>query len=222
MTRDLHIERSPFVYRVLLALAAVMALARPALAQSYEDFVFAVANDRAPMVKALLDRGMDPNTVDPKGEPALVVAARAGYSATIDVLLAGRADVNARSGFGDTALMMAALNGHDDIVRKLRARGGVLEGRGWTPLIYAATGGHDKIVTYLIGEGSNINAVSPNGTTALMMAVREGRVSTAELLLARGANPNVRNQDGASALDWALRGNETDLAVRLRKAGAKE
>ncbi len=60
-------------------------------------------------------------------------------------------------------------------MRTLRARGAALENPGWTALIYAATGGHDAIVTYLLAEGANINAPSPNGTTALMMAVREGK-----------------------------------------------
>ena len=41
----------------------------------------------------------------------LVIAARAGNAATVDVLLAARANVNARNGFGDTALMVAALGG---------------------------------------------------------------------------------------------------------------
>ena len=36
----------------------------------------------------------------------------------------------------------------------------------WSPLIYAATGGHNEVVAYLLAEGANINAESPNGTTA--------------------------------------------------------
>ena len=62
---------------------------------------------------------------------------------TVDVLLAARADVNARNKFGDTAIMAAALAGNLAIVRTLRARGASLENSGWTALIYAATGGFD-------------------------------------------------------------------------------
>jgi len=212
--------------RLAAALAVTVgaaALPQPGRAQqAYEDFIFAVANDRAPQVKSLLARGIDPDTVDRSGNPALVIAAREGYAATVDVLLAGRANVNARSPTGDTAMMVAALGGHLDLVKKLRASGGAVNPAGWTPLIYAATGGRDDIVRYLLAEGADINAVSPNGTTALMMAVRENRDTTAELLLARGADPNIRNQDGAGALDWAKRNNDNALVARLRRAGARD
>ena len=82
--------------------------------------------------------------------------------------------------------------------------------------------GLSPIVGYLLAEGANINAPSPNGTTALMMAVRERKGSTVELLIARGADVNRRNQNGASALDWALRDNEKKMAEQLRRAGARE
>jgi hypothetical protein len=203
---------------LMLALGAVA----PAVADTYEDFVFAVTNDRVPLVKELLAKGVDPNSVDPAGEPMLVVAARFGFKGTVDALLAGKANVNAKSAVGDTAIMAAALNGHLDVVQTLRAKGAALDGPGWTPLLYAATGGHDAVVTYLLAEGANVNAPSPNGTTALMMAVREGKPATARLLLAKGADVNARNQNGATALAWAKRGNEKELAAQLEKAGAKE
>ena len=78
------------------------------------------------------------------------------------------------------------------------------------------------IVVYLLAEGANINAASPNGTSALMMAVREGKGSTASLLIKRGADVNHRNENGASALAWAVRGNEQALAAELRRAGARD
>jgi ankyrin repeat protein len=59
--------------------------------------------------------------------------------------------------------MVAALGGRLDFVKKLRARGAEVNQKGWTALIYAATGGHDAVVTYLLAEGADINAVSPNG-----------------------------------------------------------
>ena len=105
---------------------------------------------------------------------------------------------------------------------QLRQRGADLEGPAWTPLIYAAAGGNEAMIVYLLAEGANINAGSPNGTTALMMAIREGKVPAASLLLARGADVNKRNQNGATALSWALRGNEKALAEALRRAGATE
>jgi uncharacterized protein len=209
--------------RTLVVAFLLVIAAAPAFAQQvYEDLIIAVANDRADEVKRLLARGLDPNSVDPNGDPLLFIAARAGYRATVDVLLAAKANVNAKNRFGDTPLMAAALNGHLEVVRKLRTQGADIEPRGWTPLIYAATGGHDVVVAYLLDQGANVNAQSPNGTTALMMAVREGRASTFDLLMRRGADIQHRNENGASALDWAKRSNETAMAEKLRRAGAKD
>jgi ankyrin repeat protein len=203
----------------MLVLSTIAFAAR---ADMYEDFIIAVNNDRVSQVKEFLAKGIDPNTVGPNGEPALVLAARANYTGTVDALLAAKANVNARSAVGDSAIMAAALNGHLELVKKLRMRGAEVTNTGWTPLIYAATGGHDAVVEYLLAEGANVNAVSPNGTSALMMAVREGKVSTVALLIAKGADVNQRNQQGATALAWAARGNEQGMVAQLRRAGAKE
>jgi ankyrin repeat protein len=208
--------------RVVVWLVFASAVTAATAQQVYEDLIVAVANDRADEVKRLVARGMDPNSVDPNGDPLLFTAARNGYRATVDVLLAAKAKVGAKNRVGDTPLMGAALNGHLEIVRKLRTQGADLDPHGWTPLIYAATGGHDDVVTYLLDQGANINAQSPNGTTALMMAVHEARASTFDLLLRRGADVNHRNENGVSALDWAKRGNETAMAEKLRRAGAKD
>ena len=203
----------------VLALACAMPLAAQ---QILDDFFIAVANDRASDVRAMLGRGVDPNSVNANGDTGLIVAARAGGASTVDVLLAAKADPERRNRWGDNAMMMAALNGHAGIMKALRQKGAAVDGKGWTPLIYASTGGHDDIVRWLLGEGAAIDAISPNGTTALMMAVRENRYSTAILLIARGANVNHRNENGASALDWAKRADDDSMVERLRRAGARD
>jgi ankyrin repeat protein len=186
-----------------------------------DDFALAAFNDRDDEVRLMLSRGMDPGTVGPDGTPVLATAAREGSEKVVDVLLAAGAKVDQPNAYGDTALKLAALQGRMSIARKLRARGAQLETPGWTPLIYAATGGHDEMVRYLLAEGANIDAVSPNGTSALMMAVREEKFSTAELLIARGANVNIRNEQGATALSWAERSGDMTLVGRLKRAGAR-
>ena len=213
--------RIDFRHRLAAAAFACL-LPFSALAQQVlEDFVFAVNNDKAADVKAMLGRGMDPNTTDANGDPALLMAARGGNAAVVDVLLAAKAEVDRRNRFGDTALMAASLNGHLAIAKTLRAKGAALDFKGWTPLIYAATGGHDEIVKWLLVEGANLNAQAPNGVTALMMATREGKYSTALLLIDRGADVNLRNDAGFAAIDWAKKNNDTALVERRQKAGAR-
>ena len=103
--------------RCLLVVALFAFGTAPALADAYEDLVFAVSNDRVPQVKELLAKGIDPNSVGPNGEPMLVIAARFGYAGTVDALLDAKANVNAKSTFGDTAIMAASLNGYLDLVK---------------------------------------------------------------------------------------------------------
>jgi ankyrin repeat protein len=209
----------------VIAFTVILALpfAVPVRAQQlYDDLIVAVANDRADTVKTLLNLGVDPNSVDPNGDPILYIAARAGNAATVDVLLATKVKVDARTRYGDTPLMGAALAGQLEIAKRLRAKGAELDYPGWTPLIYASTGGHDAVVTFLLDQGANINAESANGTTALMMAAREGKGRTVDLLVKRGADVNHRNENNVSALDWAKRGNETEMVAVLRRAGARD
>ncbi|MCC6380563.1 MAG: ankyrin repeat domain-containing protein [Burkholderiales bacterium] len=209
--------------RLLAAAFLAFATALPAQAQQLLDDLFiAAVNDRGDQVKSILARGVDPDSVDANGDPVIVAAARAGSAGAVDALLAAKAEVDKRNRWGDTALMVAVLNGHGAIAKALRQKGAAVNAKGWTPLIYAATGGHDDLVRWLLGEGSDINAASPNGTTALMMAVRENRYSTSLLLIARGADVNRRNENGASALDWAKRGEDQQLVERLKRAGARD
>jgi len=214
-----------FDHVVLRAALGALLIALPvsAFAQSLlDDMIQAVGNDRVDELKALLARGMDPDSIDANGEPMLGIAARNGYARIVKTLLAAKAHPNAPNRFGDTPMMLAALKGDLDAVRALQEGGAAVNARGWTPLIYAATGGHDDVAKFLLAHGADVNAVAPNGTTALMMAIHEHRPGTARLLLRHGADVDRRNQDGATALQWAKRGNEDDLVKELRRAGAKE
>jgi len=198
----------------------VLAAAPPGPQGLYDRFVQAVVADRTGEVREMLARGMDPNTVDPNGDPMLLIAARSGWETTVDILLTAGAKVDAQNRFGDRPLAVAALNGKLAIVKKLHARGGALNPPGWTPLIYAATNNQIEVMRYLIDAGANVNAEAPNGTTALMMAARGGHTEAVDLLLARGAEVNHRNQSGATALSWAQRGGFGLIEQALTRRGA--
>jgi ankyrin repeat protein len=211
---------------LVVALPLAFATLAPAAAQrsaaaQIADFALAAVNDRDAEIKAMIARGMDPNTVGPDGNPVLLTAAREGSARAVDALLAAGAKPDVRNAFGDSPLLMAALHGRLEIARKLVAKGAPIDPPGWTPLIYAATGGHDEMVAFLLEKGARIDATSPNGTSALMMAVREDKFSTAMLLISRGADVNLRNEAGATALAWAERSGDRELIERLKRAGAR-
>jgi hypothetical protein len=96
-------RRPSAAFAVLIAAIACFAASAVRAQQTLEDFFIFVANDRVADVKALLARGMDPDSVDKNGDPAIVVAARAGSAASLDVLLATKLNVNARNRFGTRA-----------------------------------------------------------------------------------------------------------------------
>ena len=202
-----------------LQLAGVVSAA-PAQENLYDRFIQAVVADRRGEVRDMLARGMDPNTVDPNGDPVLLIAVRSGWETTTDMLLAAGAKVDAKNRFGDRPLMVAAINGNLAMCKKLVARGANPNLPGWTPLIYAATNNQIEVMRYLIEVGADVNAESPNGTTALMMAARGGHVEAVKLLLARGAEVNRRNQGGATALSWARRGGFDVIDNALTDRGA--
>jgi ankyrin repeat protein len=190
-----------------------------ALAGSYEDFFRAVKQDNPAAIRELVQRGFDPNTIDPNGEHGLFIALREGSLKVAEVLIdSPKTKVEWRNPHDESPLMMAALKGHFDLVRKLVARDADVNKPGWTPLHYAATHGNPQIVAFLLEHHAFIDAESPNKTTPLMMAAHYGSREAVKLLLAEGADPALKNELGLSAFDFAHRANRTDVAEMVASA----
>jgi ankyrin repeat protein len=189
-----------------------------AIAGSYEDFFRAVEVNDGSVIRALVQRGFDANSRDPKGQTGLILALRGGSFAAADALLkAPDLDVNALNDAGESALMMAALKGQADWSQRLIERGASIDKQGWSPIHYAATGPDTTIVKLLLDKGAPIDARSPNGSTPLMMAAQYGAEASVDLLLQRGADPQLRNERGLSAADFARLAKREALAARLER-----
>lgn len=67
-------------------------------------------------------------------------------------------------------------------------------GGGEPALVAAAWDGHDEVIRFLLDHGARINVTDSGGNTALMAAANRGRISTVGLLLSRGADPNIRGE----------------------------
>lgn len=207
--------------KILAATAFATSLLLPALATAgvYEDMISALRAGDTPAAIALLDRGVDVNTVDRSGNSLLMLAVRENNAELLDQLILRRARLNSRNRDGDTALRMAAFNGQEAFVKRLVEAGAAVNMYGWTPLAYAAFNGHASIADYLIRHGAEIDARSENGSTALMIAARNGHKAVVEVLLQHKADPTLSNENGLTALDWAQKSANTDIATLLRAAG---
>lgn len=194
-----------FVYIIVLYGVSV------ANAGSYEDFFAAIRRDDVRVVRDLLNRGFDPNTVAPNGEAGLMIAVKEPSPKVASVLLASPTiRVEIRNANDESPLMLAALKGYTDLCLQMIRRDADVNKTGWTPLHYAATGGQVSAIKVLLENHAYIDAESPNGSTPLMMAAMYGTSAAVKLLLESGADPTVKNAIGLTAVDFALRGQRKD------------
>ena len=120
---------------------------------------------------------------------------------------------------GDTALDLAAENGHTNICKALLKAGAKLEHRsegGRTPLMRAARQGHEHTVDFLIKNGADVNLYSENNEhTVLSFACQNGQLSVVQRLIQARANPNAKLKDGSTMLIEAAKGGHTAVVNLL-------
>lgn len=143
---------------------------------------------RTELVRQLLELEVEPNNpISENGWCPLMIAAAEGHGTTVDALLEGGAQCDARNAFGRTALMFASSYGYDDIVRDLLAHGAdpnivPTDGEGWTALMGAAHNNRIQTVRLLLDGGADPALTDLNGMTALGIARASGSRGAAQLL----------------------------------------
>ena len=84
---------------------------------------------------------------------------------------------------------------------------------GSTPLLLAAYEGHADMVRYLLAEGDNVDAKrDADGCTALRLAAGNGHVEVVDALLERGADASIAADDEWAPLEVAVF-NDTDAEL---------
>jgi ankyrin repeat protein len=207
--------RIDFKFLAYLALAIGIS---SAAAAPRDDLFRALNRDDPGGVTELLKQGVDPNTLDEKGRTSLGFALLNESFRAADALMAApRLEVNQLNQAGESALMIAALRGNLDWVKRLLARGAQVNHDGWSALHYAASGPSTEVLDLLLKQGANIEGRSPNGTTPLMMAARYGPEGNVDRLLAAKAEIRASNEQGLTAVDFARLGGRESLTARLGK-----
>jgi ankyrin repeat protein len=144
--------------------------------------------------------------------------------AAVRALLQKKADVNAPSVDGATALHWAA---HwDDLeTAKLLVQSGanvnVTNRFGVTPLSLACTNGSGAMVELLLNAKADPNAALPEGETPLMTAARTGKADALKPLLTHGADVQAKEAThGQTALMWAAAEGNVAAVEMLVEFGA--
>lgn len=175
----------------------------------------------------LLSKKANPNSATPSGDAPLHLAARAGSSELISLLLSKGALINTRGVSGESPLIIltnrsTSLDLYNTLLTKgadvnaLSTVGVSLDPYGFG---YAAAPAIYRRTSYSLDQG---------GTTPLHRAVLAHRIDLISALLAKGANINALDTDGKTPLSLAVEnasyGNEgdsvSDVVTLLLSKGA--
>lgn len=153
----------------------------------------------------------------------LVKSSMSGDKQTVIKLLHSGRKANSANRFGETPLMGAIFNGHNDIVEVLLAEGAnpnAVDLKGNTPLHVAVARQNFPAVQYLIRSGANIDPRNRSYDTPLLIATLNNSFDMVDMLVREGADVNKGNGDGLTPLHIAAYNNNIEIVKYLLYVGA--
>jgi ankyrin repeat protein len=177
-----------------------------------------------PALRALLERGVDPNARDRDGLTPLhhaLMREEGDNLALLRLLIRHGANPEAIAANGETPLGLALAGGSDAQAAWLRWNRWPLPRRPLrgADLPAAAATGDDTAVVRLLELGFDVNARDAQGATALLRAAGGGHLDVATRLLDAGADVGASANTGATALSAAVSARQAALAERLLERG---
>jgi ankyrin repeat protein len=175
---------------------------------SWTPLMYAVRQNAADAVTALLGLGADLNAQDPDGATALIIALLNAHYDVAGTLIDAGADVNILDNEAGTGALYYAIDMHRLTI-----------GHGRPNPHEVGTLTALDIVRKLLEKGANPNVVSKalmfqrqhtfgdtslgKGATPFLRAAKSGDIQVLRLLVAAGADPKVKMPNGANALHLA-------------------
>jgi outer membrane protein assembly factor BamB len=149
--------------------------------------------------------------VNTAADTALLDAAQQDSLPGVTRALQQGANVNAKTRYNATALMLGAMNGNIDIVRLLIERGADMNVRdtfyGFTPMAAAMMNGRAEVIRYFVEKGS---AETP---TALTLALQTKNIP---LLSAVLASKEISNNTVAATHAWTTKNGSPEMTAAVQ------
>jgi hypothetical protein len=146
----------------------------------------------------------------------LLSASRAGDLAAVQTAVKGGAALETRTPYGQTPLYLAAMNGHEEVVRFLLDKGAIADVTDTfykAPMLaFVIQRKHWGVAKLLIGKSAN-----PDKTLGDVAGT--GRADLVQAVLTNG-KPSQASLD--KAYENALEGKQAEVADLLKKAGAHD
>jgi ankyrin repeat protein len=128
-------------------------------------------------IEALLDEGVDINTINFNGTTMLLAATLGGHLELVDFLLKNGADPNLSNIQGTSPIFGASLLGFNEIVINLLANGANpnvrIDGIYVTPLMIAIANNRTAVVATLLKHGVDLTIENSEGKTATELVKKE-------------------------------------------------
>ncbi len=211
----------------------------------YTPLHLAVRLGKYHVIKLLLEKNANPNSIDNEQKSPLHMAAKCSPD-IVELLLDNGADVNMKvghirylsSGYNSfredsregywTPIFIASRYNNDELIHLLLERGANINARdslGRTPLHIAALFASRKAIEFLLENGADINSIDCVGRTPLHTLVSykysyDIDFLAIKLLLEKGAKIDKKDVYGQTALDSALQLQKIASINELLKYGA--
>lgn len=187
--------------------------------------LMAAKENQVETVIALIGQGANLDLIDQHGWTALQYASAKGHTRVVELLIAAKADINAKAPGNKSLLHLAAENGHaettDFLIKQMGEHTDISlqDACGWTPLQLAVSNGHLKAAKILLTGPNASSQKTKEGLSLLHLAASNGHLGVVLYLLANGAE-KVAPDDFPAPLFFAAENGHAHVVKALIANGS--